>query len=148
MSKSKTGRRLVRVKRNQHLHWPMGYGTGPEKYRGGEGTVVDRDAPFEGEWLEGQEYKIEDVPSGEELEVSPITNPLAIAKLAEYRKSQKTERATRTPAEQILQQQREAAEAEATAESPPAPDDEPPVEDAPAPKAAKGKKASSKKDPK
>jgi hypothetical protein len=133
-----TKRRLAKVKRNAHLHWPVGYGTNAAHYRGGEGYIVDLDGPFEDEWLEGQAFKLEPCEEGEPSE---ITNGRAVAMLREHAKSLKS--APLTPAEVLLRNEREARKPAAAPTAPPAPDPEPsPAEDGGEDQTAKTKRKS------
>ena len=71
--------KLKVVKKGSHFHWPEGLGPTKDRYRGGEGTVIDLDAPFESEWCKGQEYKLEDAPAG--AVPSKIEHPVALGML-------------------------------------------------------------------
>jgi len=123
-----TERRLVRVRRNQHYHWPDGYGSGEFHYRGGEGYVIDLDAPFEEDWIVGQEFKVEPVPEAEIAGAEPgeIKNPRAISMLREKRKEEGlAAKRAQFDAGEVIEKNQERAADKAKEDVPPKPDPEP-----------------------
>lgn len=56
------------------LHFPLSFDH-PELVRGGQGYVVDLDAPLEAEWCKGQEYKLEPAPA--DAKPNAIIHPVA-----------------------------------------------------------------------
>lgn len=74
---------LKRVKKGEHLHWPPTIAEGDKRYRGGEGYVLDMDAPLEKQWCAGQLYKLEDAPAGAKPNELTLASALGARKLAE-----------------------------------------------------------------
>lgn len=76
---------LRRVKKGKVLHWPPGFAPDDARIRLREGEVMDYDQPFEADWCEGQEYKLE--PAGkDDPKPAPITLPQAVRKLRSLKK--------------------------------------------------------------
>ncbi len=72
---------LMQVLPDRALHWPEDLSGPAQRYRGGEGYVVDLDAPFEAEWCAGQLHKLTAAPAG--AKPSEITLRAALGLITE-----------------------------------------------------------------
>jgi hypothetical protein len=73
--------RLMRVKKGRSLHWPENFTSADDLYRGGEGYVVDLDAPHEAEWCAGMLHVLEPAPP-DVKDATPIKQPRALRLIA------------------------------------------------------------------
>lgn len=73
---------LMQVLPDRALHWPEELSGPAQRYRGGEGYVVDLDAPFESAWCAGQIHKL--APAKADATPSEITLRAALGAIAEH----------------------------------------------------------------
>lgn len=71
---------LYRVKEGHNLTWPSGWPLGDKgRIRGRAGYVVDISAPFETDWCDGQQHKLEPAEPGDKA--TPHEHPRAVRML-------------------------------------------------------------------
>jgi hypothetical protein len=76
----------MRVKKGRSLHWPENFTSADDLYRGGEGYVVDLDAPHEAEWCAGMLHVLEPAPK-DVTAATPIKNARALRMVNEAKRN-------------------------------------------------------------